>query len=70
MKTKNYPAILMIFIFFAACNITMAQSPWTQKTDMPTARWVLFSSAVDGKIYAIGGLGFLNTLVAVEVYYE
>ncbi|MBW7990556.1 MAG: hypothetical protein FVQ84_11145 [Planctomycetes bacterium] len=30
---------------------------WTQKADMPTARWGLSTSLVDGKIYAIGGIG-------------
>ena len=28
---------------------------WMQKSDMPTARWGLCTSAVNGKIYAIGG---------------
>jgi len=28
---------------------------WTKKTAMPTGRWALSTSAVDGKIYAIGG---------------
>jgi len=33
---------------------------WTQKADMPTARWHLSTSVVDGKIYAIGGVGGSN----------
>ena len=28
---------------------------WTRKADMPTARMLLSTSVVDGKIYAIGG---------------
>jgi hypothetical protein len=28
---------------------------WTKKADMPTARWSLSTSVVNGKIYAIGG---------------
>ena len=28
---------------------------WTAKTDMPTPRWLLSTSVVEGKIYAIGG---------------
>ena len=31
------------------------QDRWTRKADMPTARYGLSSSVVDGKIYAIGG---------------
>ncbi|MBL7184951.1 MAG: hypothetical protein ISS70_01385 [Phycisphaerae bacterium] len=30
---------------------------WTQKADMPTPRWGVSTSVVDGKIYAIGGIG-------------
>jgi len=37
---------------------------WTKKADMPTARTGLSTSAVNGKIYAIGG-GILKT---VEIY--
>jgi len=32
-----------------------AGDTWTKKADMPTARWGLSTSVVDGKIYAIGG---------------
>ncbi len=32
-----------------------ATDTWTEKTDMPTARGALATSAVNGKIYAIGG---------------
>jgi N-acetylneuraminic acid mutarotase len=35
---------------------------WTQKADMPTARHTLSTSAVDGKIYAFGGVGGLQTV--------
>ena len=45
-----------------------AQSPWTQKADMPTGRWELSTCVVDGKIYAIGGAIFLQALHTVEVY--
>ncbi|MHC4487171.1 MAG: Kelch repeat-containing protein [Planctomycetota bacterium] len=43
---------------------------WTEKAPMPTARGMLSTSVVDGKIYAIGGL-FYNMeppLSTVEVY--
>jgi hypothetical protein len=32
-----------------------ATDTWTKKADMPTARELLSTTAVDGKIYAIGG---------------
>jgi N-acetylneuraminic acid mutarotase len=42
---------------------------WTQKTDMPTSRYWLSASAVNGKIYAIGGLKANNgPLSTVEEY--
>jgi len=46
-----------------------AQSPWKQKTDMPTGRWELSTCVVDGKIYAIGGAGpVYQALHTVEEY--
>ena len=45
------------------------QGTWSMKADMPTPRWGLSTSAVDGRIYAIGGLGRENVLVGtMEVY--
>ncbi len=45
------------------------QGTWTQKADMPTPRWGLSTSAVDGRIYAMGGLGREYVLVrTVEAY--
>ena len=47
---------------------------WSGKAAMPTARAGLGVTAVDGKVYAIGGLnrlnayGFQNSLQTVEVY--
>ena len=32
-----------------------ATDTWTEKADMPTARWGLVASMVNGYIYAIGG---------------
>ena len=32
-----------------------AEGTWTKKADMPTPRWALSASVVNGKIYAIGG---------------
>jgi N-acetylneuraminic acid mutarotase len=42
---------------------------WTQKADMPTARYIAGSAVVDGKIYVIGGAPFKGgTTAAVEEY--
>jgi len=32
-----------------------AEDGWTRKTDMPTARFGVSASVVDGRVYAIGG---------------
>jgi len=48
--------IITMFLFIFCIGGLLAQNPWTAKTDMPTKRYVLFSSVVDGKIYAMGDL--------------
>jgi N-acetylneuraminic acid mutarotase len=46
-----------------------ADGVWTTKADMPTARNVLSTCVVDGKLYAIGGaLGATTSLSSVEEY--
>ncbi|MFC1604600.1 kelch repeat-containing protein [Planctomycetota bacterium] len=65
MKTNNrFKKIIITFVVIGMVTtilLTSATSAraatWTQKTDMPTARWNLTTSVVDGKIYAIGGVG-------------
>ena len=47
--------ILLTSVLSGLVTTSYAQSPWTQKTDMPTARMNLSSIALNGKIYAIGG---------------
>ncbi|MEK7400009.1 MAG: kelch repeat-containing protein [Candidatus Poribacteria bacterium] len=44
-----------------------ATNTWTKKADMPTPRYVFSTSAVDGKIYAIGGMGGTNSINDVDV---
>jgi hypothetical protein len=43
---------------------------WTRKANMPTARWGLSSSAVDGKIYAVGGALVSNVAVSTVEEYD
>jgi N-acetylneuraminic acid mutarotase len=47
----------------------LAQDLWTQKADMPTARFGLSATVVDGKVYAIGGGVYRGGMVrTVEEY--
>ena len=51
--------------------VTVAKAgPWVQKADMPTARYALSTSVVDGIIYAIGGVPGPNgpPLSTMEAY--
>lgn len=52
--------------------ISLGAGIWTQKADMPTARWVTGSTVVDEKIYVIGGNPAVATsgeaTAAVEEY--
>jgi len=43
---------------------------WTQKADMPTARWILGSAVVDGKIYVIGGVPVAHGATAATEEYD
>jgi hypothetical protein len=45
-----------------------ATNTWVKKANMPTARWALSTSAVNGKIYAIGGASNGAGLRTVEEY--
>ncbi len=58
MKTQNACALVgLVTAMVLASTGSARAATWTQKADMPTARWGLSTSLVDGKIYAIGGLG-------------
>jgi N-acetylneuraminic acid mutarotase len=47
---------LMLSGLLGTVSVCMAQADtWTAKGDMPKARFILSASAVEGKIYAIGG---------------
>ncbi|MHC4300739.1 MAG: Kelch repeat-containing protein [Planctomycetota bacterium] len=41
---------------------------WMRKADMPTARWMQSSCAINGKIYVIGGMTSGGVTTAVEEY--
>jgi N-acetylneuraminic acid mutarotase len=48
--------IVMVAVLLGTASVSLgAGDTWTQKADMPKARFILSASAVDGKIYSIGG---------------
>jgi N-acetylneuraminic acid mutarotase len=66
-------AVLMLIGLLGLASISLAvEDTWTTKADMPTARFCLSTSVVDGKIYAIGGDlrggGTPNSTSTVEEY--
>ena len=75
MRTlKSKPQCLMVlFLLAAVIGLTSvslaAEEIWTKKADMPTARMLLGTCVLDGKIYAIGGAPRPHVgLSVVEVY--
>ena len=68
---RNLISFLLVLTSGLASVSLAAGGTWTQKADMPTARFVTSSGVVDGKIYAIGGtLGnpWFRGLSTVEEY--
>jgi len=60
---------LVFSLLLVLSSVTLAKpDTWTRKADMPTARASLSTSAVNGKIYAIGGVGNNSVLSTVEEY--
>jgi N-acetylneuraminic acid mutarotase len=65
---KKTISIVWVLALGLASVSLASEDTWTTKSPMPTARYVLSSSVVDGKIYAIGG-GRGNTgIPTVEEY--
>jgi N-acetylneuraminic acid mutarotase len=62
-------AALMLMGLLGLAEMSLAvESMWTKKADMPTPRFGLSASAVDGKIYVIGGWGKAGKMSTVEEY--
>ncbi|MEK7397919.1 MAG: IPT/TIG domain-containing protein, partial [Candidatus Poribacteria bacterium] len=66
-------AFMLVFSIIMLCAVSVDSSAqmgtWTKKADMPTPRFGLSSSVVNGKIYAIGGyLSDLTGMGTVESY--
>jgi len=60
----------LVFSLSLLSSIVLAEpDTWTKKADMPTERYGLSTSVVNGKIYAIGGWNVIdNDLKRVEEY--
>ncbi len=68
MRTLAKLAILVLALGLASVSLA-AEGTWATRADMPTVRWELSTSVVDGKIYAIGGAGpVYQALRTVEEY--
>ncbi|MHC4070614.1 MAG: kelch repeat-containing protein [Planctomycetota bacterium] len=70
METARMLVILVLAMGMVSVS-PAEENTWTTKADMPTRRYVLSSSVVDGKIYAIGGgvgTGASQTFSTVEAY--
>jgi hypothetical protein len=59
---------LMLIGLLGTASMSQEAGTWTQKADMPTARFVSGSAVVDGKIYIIGGESSLDRIAVVEEY--
>ncbi len=72
MKKFNGSKIsLMLIGLLGLASVSLAaEGTWATRADMPTARWNLRTSVVDGKIYAIGGASCYGcaALRTVEAY--
>jgi N-acetylneuraminic acid mutarotase len=70
MKPKSIFKVAMLAGLLSVTSVSLAtDGVWTQKTDMPTARFGLSASVVNDRIYAIGGAtGPQQDLRIVEEY--
>jgi len=74
VKLKPIESILqgvfltVVIIALFSSEATALDFVWQMKTPMPTARYLLKSAVVDGKIYCIGGWDGYEVVSALEVY--
>ena len=62
---------LVFSLSLVLSSVTLAEpDTWTKKHDMPTVRSGLSTSAVNGKIYAIGGFGSNNNVLSTVEEYD
>jgi N-acetylneuraminic acid mutarotase len=63
-------ASLMLIGLLGTASMGQEAGTWTQKADMPTARYIPGSAVVDGKIYVIGGAPVRLGFTAVVEEYD
>jgi N-acetylneuraminic acid mutarotase len=61
---------LMLIGLLETTSMSQEAGTWTQKADMPTARCIMDSAVVDGKIYVIGGAPVSQGAIAVVEEYD
>jgi len=61
---------LMLIGLLGTASMIQEAGTWTQKADMPTARYIPGSAVVDGKIYVIGGAPVTLGFTAVVEEYD
>ena len=67
-KVLIVPAFIMLVMISSCVSYQQKGDRWTSKVELPTARYDLSTSVVDGKIYAIGGRNGNTVLSTVEEY--
>ena len=66
VKYNSLCGACLIVGLLCLTSTLLAQEPWTQKADMPTARLGFGTAVVNGKIYLIGGQQ--NETVPLDYY--
>jgi N-acetylneuraminic acid mutarotase len=61
---------MLALLLNRACVSLAVEDTWANKTDMPTARYDFSASAVNGKIYAIGGAVSFYTKIGLQTVEE
>jgi len=67
---KKRISLIWILAFGIASIASAAEGTWTMKADMPTARMLLGTCVLDGKIYAIGGAPRPHVPISVVEAYD
>jgi N-acetylneuraminic acid mutarotase len=71
--SKLFMACIVLVVISGIQQVSadeMETGTWTQKADMPTARYIAGSAVVDGKIYVIGGAPVYQGITAVVEEYD
>jgi N-acetylneuraminic acid mutarotase len=68
-KIMKKTILVVLVLVLSLASVSFAQEgKWTRKADMPTERYGLSTSVVNGRIYAIGGRAGGQFFATVDVY--